>query len=139
MSAINPEFAEEDFRYSFESVNYNHKPKLKSVKLEKENFKKVIKVFEVLKELEKQKWKEIPTSRFLYSGDQANPIKEVREEEVKNIIRNAFAGNAIDYSDEAKYYPSYLSVTREIRLFGYQWKGVFNIVLVDLNHTIYNR
>ncbi len=52
MAVIDPNFAEENFKYSFSSVNYNHKPKLKSVKLEKENFKKIEKVFDVLKKLE---------------------------------------------------------------------------------------
>ena len=139
MAVIDPEFTEEYFKYSFESINYNYNPpKLKSVKLEKGNFKKIENMFDVLKKLEVQRWSEIPRSDFLYSGAQANQIKEVKEEGVKEVIRNAFSREQ-DYSDEAKYYPSYLSVTKEVRLFGYQWGGVFKIVLIDLEHAVQKR
>ena len=140
MPVIDPDFTEENFKYSIDSVNYNHNPpKLKGVKLEEKNFKKIAEVVETLKNLEGQKWGEIPNLRCLYSGSKANPIKEVKDRKVKEVIRNAFANHETDYSDEAKYYPSYLSVTQEIRIFGYQWKGVFNIVLIDLNHEIHKR
>ncbi|MCY4577185.1 MAG: hypothetical protein OXB96_02000 [Candidatus Kaiserbacteria bacterium] len=140
MSVINPDFAEENFTYSFGSINYNYSPpKLKSVKLEQKNFKKIVKVVLVLENLKTQKWREIPKLECLYGGDQANPIKEEKSEPVKKVIRNAFANHEADYSDEAKYYPSYLSVTKEMRIFGYQWKGVFNVVLIDLHHDIHGR
>ena len=140
MSVINPEFAEKPFQYSFKSVNYNHKPvKLKSVKLEKENFKKIEKIFETLGELKGKKWSDVLGSEILYSGNQAKPIKEEKDKALRDIIKNAFADHEADYSETVKYYPSYLSITKEIRLFGYQWKGIFNIVLVDLNHIMHKR
>ncbi len=139
MPVIDPKFTEEDFKYSFERINYNYNPpKLKSVKLEKENFKKIAEVVEALKNLERRKWKEVQKSEYLYSGNQANPIKEIKDKKVKEVIKNACAKEA-DYSNGEEYYPSYLSVTQEIRIFGYQWKGVFNIVLIDLNHEIHKR
>ena len=139
MPAIDPKFAEENFKYSFGSVNYNYNPpKLKSVKLEKKNFKKIVKTIGALKNLERQKWKEVPKSEYLYSGNQANPIKEIKDKKVKEVIKNACDKEA-DYSNGEEYYPSYLSVTKEMRIFGYQWKGVFNIVLIDLDHEIHKR
>ncbi len=63
----------------------------------------------------------------------------MKDKEVKEVIRNAFADHETDYSNEETYYPSYLSVTKEIRLFGYQWKGVFKIVLVDFEHAVQKR
>ena len=140
MPVFNTEFAEKGFAYSFESVKYNDGwIKLKSIRLTEKNLEKIVKIFEVLKNLEKQKWKEIPSSELLYSGTKANQIKEVKDREVKEVIRNTFANHEEDYSDEVKYYPSYLSITKEIRLFGYQWKGVFKIVLIDLEHIVLKR
>ena len=140
MPVIDPEFAEKNFAYSFESVHYSHSStKLKSVRLQEENFRKIVKIFETVKNLEGERWKEIPMSKHLYGGKQANQMKEVSDKNIKDVIRNAFAEHEPDYSDEADYYPTYLSITKEIRLFGYQWKGVFNIVLIDLTHKVHKR
>ena len=140
MPVIDPEFAENNFAYSCKSVHYNHgSTKLKSVRLQKENFRKIVKIFETVKNLEREKWREIPMSKHLYGGKQANQIKEVGDKNIKDVIRNAFVEHETDHSDEAECYPSCLSITKEVRLFGYQWKGVFNIVLIDLTHKVHKR
>ena len=94
MFSYDPSFAYEPFVFSFSSVNYNHNPpKLKSVKFTEENFKHVVKMFEVLHTIVNRnvKWKEIPTSPLLYSGPLAKPIKEVTDSSVKNVIHTQFS------------------------------------------------
>ena len=141
MVSYNPSFTEKPFAFSFDSVNYDRNPpKLKSLRFTEENFKHTVKMFEVLHRIvaDKVTWRGIPTSPLLYSGARARPIKEVTDNAIKNIIHTQFSGE-LGYSPYTECYPSYLSVTKEIRLFGYQWKGVFKVVLIDFNHKVLPR
>lgn len=140
MPVIRPESAEKSFAYSFKSLNDKHKPKLSNEKLKKETFGKIQKLFETLHRLQSAgvKWKDIPSAAgILYSGNKAHPIKEVKNSAVRDVVQTAFFKNEEDSSSKENYYPSYLAITREIRLFGYQWHDTFHVVLVDLNHNVH--
>ena len=138
MAIINPKFLEKPFDYSFKSVNYSYGSKLKSQRLTEDIFKKVQKIFETLSEIKQQglRWEQIPSTGLLYSGVQAHQIKLIGGDK-SVFIENAFHKHEVDSSSVKNCYPSYLAITKEVRLFGYQWNGTFCVVYIDFDHRVY--
>ena len=97
-------------------------------------------IFQVLNKikLKKLKWEDIPRTNLLYRGQQARQIKKAEGNNAE-IIKNVFANGETDSSQGTECYPSYLSITEKIRLFGYQWKGKFKVVIIDLDHKMMKR
>lgn len=110
-------------------------PKLRNRKLDPDSIQRIIKVGEVLKEITlcKLKWSEIPSTTFLYSGgpnqiNDKDTLKKIKDSYNKSSMKKLEPNQGI--------FPVYLAITKEIRLFGFQLKQTFYVVLIDLYHGV---
>lgn len=137
MPTFNPAFSEKEFLYSCRQAKSDIK--LRNKKLDSDSIQRIIKVGEVLKEITlcKLKWSEIPSTTLLYSGRKANQIKQINDKDTLKKIKDSYNKSSMKKLEpNQEIFPVYLAITKEIRLFGFQFKQTFYVVLIDLYHGV---